>query len=67
MKFYRRAAKNGSQADEDEQEDPCVRAEREFYQIINEVVVVLTKVFSYIGMKYNYRMLRNVFGMSSTP
>ncbi len=31
------------------------------------VVAVLTIVLSCIGMKYNYRILRNVFGMSSTP
>jgi len=30
-------------------------------------VVVLTIVNSCIGMIYNYRMWRNVFGMSSTP
>ena len=32
-----RAQKNGSQADDEIQEDPCIRAEREFYQVINEV------------------------------
>ena len=31
------------------------------------VVVVLNIVFSYEGMNYNYRMLRNVLGVSSTP
>ena len=31
------------------------------------VVFVLTIVFSCIGMKFNYRMWRNVFDMSSTP
>ncbi len=42
----------------------CVRL-----PIINCVdsFVVLTIVFSCIEMKYNYRMLRNVFGMSLTP
>ena len=30
-------------------------------------VVVLTIVNSSIGMIYNYRKCRNVFGMSSTP
>ena len=31
------------------------------------VVVVLTIVFSCIGMIFNFRMLKNIFGMSSTP
>ena len=37
------------------------------WKIWKSIVVVLTIVFSCIGMIYNYRMSRNVFGMISTP
>ena len=36
-----------------------------FEMLLIDVVVVLAIVFSCIGMKYIYRMLRNAFGMSS--